>query len=105
MNIAHLLSAVRSSFVDGHNHLPAIATRPEVRQYREATLESLGLAVRIRASAPDPYAGLKGPDYIRARGLKPGFLTKPVQCEHCAREAMLPTVQRVIIAHLEAQPS
>lgn len=33
-------------------------------------------AVRIRASAPDPYAGLKGRDYIKARGLGVGHVQR-----------------------------
>jgi hypothetical protein len=27
--------------------------------------------VRVRVSAPDPYAGLQGHEYIKARGLSP----------------------------------
>jgi rRNA processing protein Krr1/Pno1 len=33
-------------------------------------------SVRIRASAPDPYAGLKGRDYIKARGLGVGHVQR-----------------------------
>lgn len=49
--------------------------------------------VRIRASVPDPYAGMRGHDYIAARGLSPKFLGEQRhQCATCAQAELLPIV-------------
>lgn len=61
-------------------------------------MNGLILKVRVRASGIDKFAGLKGADYIKARGLepKPNYLA-PV-CPHCAMQEMLPAVQRICAA-------
>ncbi|TCS37462.1 hypothetical protein EDC30_104266 [Paucimonas lemoignei] len=63
------------------------------------------LKVTIRASMRDPYAGLRGKDYIAARGLTPQIgriraeSIEDCQCAPCVRERMLPAVQRICAAY------
>lgn len=59
--------------------------------------------VRVRISAPDPFAGLTGSDYIRARGLRPlvGPMAAPrlaedCPCLACVQARLLPSVLRLI---------
>lgn len=51
--------------------------------------------VRVRASGKDKYAGLKGADYIKARGLGPKPNHHVADCPHCAMLELLPAVQRI----------
>lgn len=53
--------------------------------------------VRVRAAVPDPYAGMRGHDYIAARGLSPKFLGEQRhQCQTCAQAELLPVVLNII---------
>lgn len=59
-------------------------------------------AVRIRTSAPDPFAGLRGHAYINARGLSRRVQIKGMpspaedcQCAPCVQQRMLPAVLRI----------
>jgi hypothetical protein len=61
--------------------------------------------VRVRASAPHPYDGLRGHAYIAARGLSPRIAphgravdAPGCQCAACIRERMLPAVQALCAA-------
>lgn len=55
------------------------------------------IKVTVRASVPDPFAGLKAHDYIEARGLSPKFLGEQRhQCESCRQAELLPAVQNII---------
>jgi hypothetical protein len=54
------------------------------------------LRVRVRVRVPDPYAGLKGAEYINARGLSPRPNRSHTEaCPHCALQEMLPAVQAI----------
>lgn len=61
--------------------------------------------VRIRGSAPDPFAGLRGHDYIAARGLTPrvGAMKAPdtedCPCTPCVQARLLPAVLSICNAH------
>lgn len=56
--------------------------------------------VRIRVQAPDPYAGLKGADYIKARGLSPRPNRSAAEaCAHCAQMELLPAVQQILASY------
>lgn len=59
-------------------------------------------AVRIRSSAPDPFHGLRGHAYIRARGLVPrvGRMATPesiedCQCRPCTQARLLPAILNI----------
>ena len=63
---------------------------------------TLAYQVRVRASSPDPFAGLRGHDYIKARGLSPlvrlngvAGPDKECTCEPCVQARLLPAVQRI----------
>jgi hypothetical protein len=64
--------------------------------------EEFSYSVRVRASVPDKYAGLKGLDYIRARGLSPRPNHSVTNCEHCALMEYLPAVLN-ILASVESE--
>jgi hypothetical protein len=54
--------------------------------------------IRVRVSAPDPYAGLKSHAYIKARGLSPRFLAeRRHQCNDCKMKEM----EEVVLTLLE----
>lgn len=67
-------------------------------------MDDLILTVRVRCTLPDPFAGMKGHDYIAARGLSPMLGPKSLrlvgdcQCDPCVQQRLLPTVQ-AIVAH------
>ncbi len=55
--------------------------------------------VRIRSSAPDPFNGLRGHDYIKVRGLTPQLggmrnsqSTSECKCSRCESERLLPAI-------------
>ena len=57
--------------------------------------------VRIRVQAPDPYAGLKGADYIAARGLTPRPNRSHIDaCTHCTQLELLPVVQNIVARYV-----
>lgn len=47
----------------------------------------------------DPYAGLKGHNYIAARGLTPRSTHKAPACKHCSHAENLPAILSIIAAH------
>lgn len=58
--------------------------------------------VRVRAAAPDPFSGLRGHDYIQARGLAPQVKigrVPPVlgecSCVPCKQARLLPAILRI----------
>lgn len=62
--------------------------------------------IRIRSSAPDPYAGLRGHDYIRARGLSRlvqikgmRLLEDECQCAPCVHQRLLSSVLRICASY------
>jgi hypothetical protein len=55
-------------------------------------------AVRIRASAPDPYAGLTGHAYIKARGLGVGHVQRLDAFDKAAVVQRLDTEKRAAAA-------
>lgn len=65
-------------------------------------MDDLILTVRVRCTLPDPYAGLRGHDYIAARGLSPMLgpgalrLVGDCQCLPCVQQRLLPTVQAIV---------
>ena len=65
-------------------------------------MDDLILTVRVRCTLPDPYAGLRGHDYIAARGLSPKLgpgalrLVGDCQCGPCVQQRLLPTVQAIV---------
>ena len=67
-------------------------------------------AVRIRSSAPDPFAGLRGHAYIRARGLTPKIghmkalaTVDDCQCTPCLQARLLPAVLNICRAQERRQ--
>lgn len=52
--------------------------------------------VTVRVSAPDPFAGLRGHQYIAARGLTPRSMNERHQCDTCAQAELLPVVLNII---------
>lgn len=62
-------------------------------------------AARIRTSAPDPFAGLRGHAYINARGLSRRVQIKGMpspaedcQCAPCMQQRLLPAVLQICAA-------
>lgn len=58
------------------------------------------MTLTTRASGADRFHGLKGADYIAARGLtaRPNHDAAVTACAHCALHEMLPAVQRILAA-------
>jgi len=66
--------------------------------------DALTYSVRTRTTYPDPFAGLRGHDYIRARGLAPkhgagGQQQGECTCAPCAQARLLPAVLRICAAY------
>lgn len=68
--------------------------------------DALAYSVRVRTTCPDPFAGLRSHDYIRARGLAPviGFGGLPKHqdncpCQPCTQARLLPAVLQICAAH------
>lgn len=65
-------------------------------------MDDLILTVRVRCTLIDPFAGLKGHDYIAARGLSPMIgphslrLASDCQCAPCMQHRLLPPVQAIV---------
>jgi hypothetical protein len=92
--------AVMTNFIFLTGAVDALKSEPEDRRFF-AVIDAPG-QVRVRTSAQDPFAGLRGHDYIKARGLSPMItprgrlqLAADCECAACVRERLLPAVQRI----------
>lgn len=56
-----------------------------------------GHKIRVRVSAPDPYAGLTSHDYIRKRNLSPWSVRQQHhECAKCKQDEDLPAVLNIL---------